>query len=262
MLREFLAIAAPADVIFDGDRLEVGAGHALIAGVQDFLVAVLRDVDFALNHGHSRALDAAGDAEDGAGDGHAAIGGGHIEVAGTALGGLHDDAAASQADGEIAGGLGVGEFGTLAEFHDAAVFQLQHRVGIFGGADLDAVGEVLAHGQHLDSSGQDLIKGAVDGLHDGASGVVAVLIHGEPDGKSGGGDYGGGHGPAGGIVDAARGGGRRHGNHAAFVDPAAGDALVQVVFHQQGARFRQTAGFELADQRLKIAAGVQRGVRL
>ena len=176
MLGELLAIAAPADVVLHGDGFEVGAGDGLIAGVQDLLVAVLRDVDFAFDHGDARAFDAGGDAEDGAGDGHAAIGGGHIEVAGAALGGLHDDAAAIQADGEIAGGLGGGEAGALAEFDHAAVLQLQHGVGIFGGADLDAIGEFLSGGQHLDSGGQDFVEGAVDGLHDGASGAVAVLI--------------------------------------------------------------------------------------
>ena len=95
--------------------------------------------------------------------------------------------------------------------------QLQHGVGILGGADLDAVGQFLARGQHLDSGRQDLIERAVHGLHDGASGVVAVLIDGEPDGKSGGGDHGGGHGPAGGIVDAAR---RRRGAGMATTRPS------------------------------------------
>ena len=262
LLREPFAIAAPTDVVLHGDGFQVGAGHGLIAGMQNLLVTVLGDADFALDDGNSRAFDAAGHTEDCSGDGHAAIRGGDIQVAGTALGGLHDDAAASQADGEIARGLGAGESGTFAQFHHTAVLQLQHGVGIHGGADLDAVGEVLAGGQHLDSSGQDLIKRAVDGLHDGAAGVVAVLIHREPDGESGGHDHGGGHGPPAGIVDAARGGGRGHGNHPSLIHPAAGDARVQVVFHQQGASFRQMAGLELGNQRLEIGAGVQRGMTL
>src|ERR1019366_3813137 len=115
----------------------------------------------------------------------------------------------------------------------AAVLQLQHGVGIFGGADLHTVGQVLAGGQHLDSGGQNLIQRPVDGLHDSAAVGVAVLIEGEPDGKSGGDHHGGGHGPAGGIVDAARDGRRRHGNPAALVGPAAGHALVQVLFYQK-----------------------------
>ena len=265
LLRELLAIAAPADIVLHRNRLQVGAGHGLIAGVQDFLVtgvAVHRDVDFALDHRDARTLHTAGDAEHRARDGHPAIGRGHIQVAGTALGGLHDDAAPSQAYGEVASRLRAGEFGALAQFHHAAILQLQHRVGILGGADLHPVGQVLAGRQHLDSRGQNLIKRAVDGLHNRAASVVAVLIHREPDGKSGGGDHGGGHGPAGGIVDAARGGRRRHGDQPSFVYPAAGHALVQVVFHQQGARLGQMAGLELRDQRLEIGAGVQRGISI
>src|ERR1035441_3857188 len=106
----------------------------------------------------SHLFPAGRDAEDGAGDGHAAIGGGDIQVAGTAFGGLHDDAAATQADGEIASGPGAGESGTFAEFHHATVLQLQHGGGILGGTDLNAVGEVLAGGQHLDSGGQDFVE--------------------------------------------------------------------------------------------------------
>src|ERR1035438_2495419 len=115
----------------------------------------------------------------------------------------------------------------------AAVAQFEDEHGAFTPGEL-ADADQWAAGQHLDSSGQDLIKRAVDGLHDGAAGVVAVLIYGEPDGEAGGNDYGSCHGPPGGIVDAARGGGSGHGNHASLVHPAAGDARVQVVFHPKG----------------------------
>src|SRR5260370_4281193 len=171
-----------------------------------------------------------------------------MQVGRTAVGGLHDDAAPTQGDGEIAGGLRAGESGAFAEFDHAAIFQEQHGVGVFSGADLDTVGEVLAGGHELDSGGQDLIKRAVDGVDDGAACVVAVLIYGEPDGESGGGDYGSGDGPAGGIVDAARGGRAGHGNHAAFVNAAACDAFMQMVFGQEGAGLGKVAGLEFRDR--------------
>ena len=54
LLHELLAIAAPADIVFHGDGLQVGAGDGLIAGVQDLFVAVLRDVDFAFESRETR----------------------------------------------------------------------------------------------------------------------------------------------------------------------------------------------------------------
>src|SRR5260370_16557534 len=98
-----------------------------------------------------------------------------MQVGRTAVGGLHDDAAPTQADGEIAGGLRAGESGAFAEFDHAAIFQEQHGVGVFSGADLDTVGEVLASGQHLDSGGHDLLTRPVYALDHRAPSVVALF---------------------------------------------------------------------------------------
>ena len=39
-------------------RLQAGAGDGLVAGMQHLVLIVLRDVDFALDHRHARALHA------------------------------------------------------------------------------------------------------------------------------------------------------------------------------------------------------------
>ena len=74
---------------------EIGTGNDLVAGMKDLLLVVLIHVYFALDDGNARPLGAGADAEDGAGYGNAAIGGGHEEVAGGAVRGLHDNAAAA-----------------------------------------------------------------------------------------------------------------------------------------------------------------------
>ena len=126
---------------------------------------------------------------------------------------------------------------TLAQFHHAAVAQLQDGIGVGRGADLDSIAQILAGGQRPDAGGGNFIQAAVDGLHNSPSGAVALPIEGDPDGEPGGGyhDCGGGPShriPRAGCRTRLRSGHRRH---ASFINTAAGHALVQVVLQQQGA---------------------------
>src|SRR5262249_17953699 len=148
LLHQFFAITAPADIILYGDRLDAGTGHRLIARVQDFFRVLLRHVHLTLNHAYARTLDAIGHAEYRTGDRDAAVRRRHIEMSRTALCGLYDDAAAAEPDGHVAGRLGRRETGTLAEFDDAAVLQLDHGVGVLRSADLNTIRKLLPGGQN------------------------------------------------------------------------------------------------------------------
>ncbi|SPE30415.1 hypothetical protein SBA6_1260013 [Candidatus Sulfopaludibacter sp. SbA6] len=235
LLHQVVAVAAPGDIVLHGNRIEAGAGDGLLAGVEHLVLVVLRDMHFALHHGDPGSLYAGAHAEDRAGDGHAAIGSGHEQVAVAPLGGLHDDAAANQMDSEIAGGLVGGKAGTLAQLHHRAIPQLQHGIGILGGAQLDAIRQILAGEQRANPRGGDFVERAVDGLDDGVAGARSELIDRDPDGQAGGGHHHGGCGPPYPVRHAARGLRGRHGNDAALVDLAAGHAFVEMVLEQGSA---------------------------
>ncbi len=226
LLEHAFAIAAPRDIVLHGHQFQTGAGDGLLTGMQDLLLVVLGEVDFALNHGDAGAFHTGVHAEDRSRHGDAAIGGGQIEMAGTPFGGLHDDAATGQPDGQVAAGLGGGDAGTLAQLDQRAVAQQEHGAGIGGGAEFDAIGKILAGGDRADALGRNLVKRAVHGLNDGMAGAGSVLIDGEPDGDAGGSQYNRGGGPTDGVRGTPGDGRGRHGNYSTFIDSAAGHALV------------------------------------
>ncbi len=248
-----VAIPAPGDVVVNRFRLQIGTGDHLIAGLKDLLLVFPLDVDLALNHGNARALGPGAYAKRGTGDGHAAIGGSHKQMTGATMRRLHDHAAVAEPDGSIAGALGSGQAGTLAQLHQRAVVQLEHSARILGRTDFDSIGQRLAGPERLDAGGGDLVKRAVDRLHDSRSGTAAVLVIRDPDGDAGRGYHNGGHRPA--VMGTRRGAlGRRHRDHTAFIHTAAGYALVQMILQQGCARRGQAAGAVIGNQRLKAGA--------
>src|SRR6185369_15395540 len=126
--------------------------------------------------------------------------GGYIEVAGAALGGIDDDAAAGQANRQVAAGLRGGNAGALAQFDDGAVAQLQHGVGIGGGAQFEIVGQVRASQDRTNPAVGNFVERAIHGLHQGTAGAHTVLIERNPDGETGGGQHDGGGSPADGVA--------------------------------------------------------------
>src|ERR1022692_121163 len=209
LLLQAFVVAAPRDIVLHGHRFQAGAGDGLLTGMQDLLLVVLGYVYFALNHGDARAFDPGAHAENRSRDGDAAIGGGHIEVAGTALGGRHDDAAAGQPNGQIAAGFSGGDTGALPQLDQRAIAQQEHGVGIRGGAEFDAVGQILAGGDGPDARRGDFVERAVHGLNDGMAGAGPVLIDADPNGHAGGGYNDGCGGPTDGGRNASRGSGGR-----------------------------------------------------
>ena len=83
-------------------------------------------LDRSLQHGNARALDSGIDGEHGPGDGDAAIGSLHIQVAGGALGGLHDDVAAIERDGHVAAAGAHFESAALVDFDGRSVREAKH----------------------------------------------------------------------------------------------------------------------------------------
>ena len=254
MRAETRAAAAPGNIVQDRSALQARTAHGLVARMQHLLLVVLRHAHFALEHGNARSLDAGVYAEHRSGDGHAAIGGGHIKMARAPLGGLHDDAAAVHVDRNVLPALRTRQRGAFAKLDGGAVPQLQGSVGILGGADLHAAGQILAGGQGPYARAGNLVQGAIHRLHESPAGAPTILIHGEPDRDAGRRHHHGRRGPADRIRPGRRRQTRRERRYLAFVNPAAGHALVKMVLQQDRPRIRQTARAVFGNERLEIGA--------
>src|SRR5580692_1947249 len=159
-------VAAPANLLADGNGPNALRCRDLIARVQDGFHARVLNADFSLYHRDTRAFSAGVHGKDRTGDRYRAIGSANIQVPMQTMRGLDNDAALVEVDGGVAAVRADGQFRTLIHLHFGAVKEPHRGTGIGGGADEFTLGDAVtrfeclltnrANAKRLTSDGVDL----------------------------------------------------------------------------------------------------------
>src|SRR5271157_3525920 len=89
----------------------------------------MHDVNRPLQHGYPRAFDSRIDREHSARDRDAAIGSLHVQVAGVALGGLHNDGAIVERDGHVTPSRAYSQHTSFVDLNRRSVPKTKNGVG-------------------------------------------------------------------------------------------------------------------------------------
>ena len=142
-----VCVLAPADLLLQRHRDQGRPAPQLIAGQQVVPLAALLDLDLALDHRDTRALDAVGHREDRALDRHEHLLGRHDERPVLLLRRLNDHAAPVDPDA-IAAAAGIdAEGGETRGLDPRSVRELEHAAAAGAGADPDAAVNRVAGGE-------------------------------------------------------------------------------------------------------------------